>query len=718
MAKRQNFIVGSTNVITQSLTDSELNHGFDQYEILTADELDGVFNSVSDFSNDSSNEIANAIQSITGSQPTGASQTELAAALQQMRSEIETTSLTFKGYVATSAPSSSTYALVEGNLWINSSTMPTSFPVAASSIKRWNGTSWVNYGSTYTPADFDFFRNINDNEGYYWFGGMWTVMSTDMSSTYFTLNQSTGKWEIKSSVNLPGAPTIATAPAATDNSKKIATTSSVVNFRDTQIGNCVVEIPNNLGFSISNNTLTLHSGSNVFIPNGAGVFTKLTLTNNVSNSGNTMNSFAITDGSTLLWTNKVSSGGTAPTSPSNGQIWYDTANNIVKRYNNGSWVGGFSLPVAVLNRNATTSSAISDVEAFDGFGYIGSTVFVLPDVVGLIANGRNPNGTLKNTRVKTTNVLTGTYTGTNDVYFGFSSSTGSVYFQSMSNYVYSFKDNYTNWSAVVLGSFSSAAGVFSNYKPKCTAAITDYNEAVLNHGDQDIRGTKTMLTTNSFRFIGGNSYGTIFHSNGNKFYLLLTDQNDPRGTFNSLRPFTLDCGTGTITTTTPATTDKSDKIATTEYTRKLLETIYPVGSLYFGTQSTCPLASLFGTWTRVPSGYALWTGNGTGETNSNTPNGTTTNANYANAKPNTTIAAGLPNITGGVTKITSSNGAPDSVGALYSSDFIYNNLQNTGGNDDGNSNINIDASRSSSIYGASSTVQPPAYIINVWRRTA
>ena len=30
----------------------------------------------------------------------------------------------------------------------------------------------------------------------------------------------------------------------------------------------------------------------------------------------------------------------------------------------------------------------------------------------------------------------------------------------------------------------------------------------------------------------------------------------------------------------------------------------------------------------------------------------------------------------------------------------------------------FDASRSSSIYGKSSTVQPPAYIVNVWRRTA
>ena len=210
MAKRQSFVVGSTNSITQTLTSSELNHGFDQYEILTADELDGVFNAVSDYSNDSSNEIANAIQSITGSQPTGATQTELAGALNKLRQDIETSSLTFKGYIATSAPSSSTYGLVEGNLWINSATLPTLFPVAATNIKEWNGTAWVTQSNTYTATDFDFWRNVNDNEGYYWFGGQWVVMSTDMSTTYFTLNQTSGKWEIKTDVNLPGKPTAAT----------------------------------------------------------------------------------------------------------------------------------------------------------------------------------------------------------------------------------------------------------------------------------------------------------------------------------------------------------------------------------------------------------------------------------------------------------------------------------------------------------------------------
>lgn len=229
MAKRQNFVVGSTNPVTVTKTQAELNNGWNKYQVLKAGDLDGILNAVSDYSNDSSNEIANAIQALTGAQPTGASQNELAGALQQMREDIETSSLTFKGYVATTAPSSSTYGLIEGNIWINASAMPTTFPVAIAGI--WNGTSWESTTDTYTVKDFDFFRNINDGEGYYWFGGQWVVMSTDMSTTYFTLNQTSGKWEIKSSVNLPGSPTT-TTPLTDDKSTKIATTEFVKNALD------------------------------------------------------------------------------------------------------------------------------------------------------------------------------------------------------------------------------------------------------------------------------------------------------------------------------------------------------------------------------------------------------------------------------------------------------------------------------------------------------
>ena len=87
--------------------------------------------------------------------------------------------------------------------------------------------------------------------------------------------------------------------------------------------------------------------------------------------------------------------------------------------------------------------------------------------------------------------------------------------------------------------------------------------------------------------------------------------------------------TGTTTAVTQSASDDSTKVATTAFVKDVLEAIYPVGSLYIGTQDTCPMGAFFGTWELVEAGRALWTGD--------TTNGATT------------IAAGLPNITGSFT---------------------------------------------------------------------
>ena len=141
----------------------------------------------------------------------------------------------------------------------------------------------------------------------------------------------------------------------------------------------------------------------------------------------------------------------------------------------------------------------------------------------------------------------------------------------------------------------------------------------------------------------------------------------------------------------PATNSNDSQIATTEYVMDILKTIYPVGSVYIGTQNSCPMGVFFGTWELVSSGKALWTGTGS--------NG------------NSTIAAGLPNITGNTGGCVN-NGTPR--GAFYQSTEV-----STAGGGAGRFYENgFDASRSSSIYGNSTTVQPPAYVVNVWRRTA
>jgi len=136
------------------------------------------------------------------------------------------------------------------------------------------------------------------------------------------------------------------------------------------------------------------------------------------------------------------------------------------------------------------------------------------------------------------------------------------------------------------------------------------------------------------------------------------------------------------------------EIATTKHIMDILKAIYPVGAIYIGTQNSCPMSAFFGTWSLVSSGRALWTGNGS--------NG------------NTTIAAGLPNITGQFVVDDQIAGTPS--GAFYNTGTAYNyDASSSGGN---GRYLAFSATNSSSVYGNSTTVQPPAYVVNVWRRTA
>lgn len=153
----------------------------------------------------------------------------------------------------------------------------------------------------------------------------------------------------------------------------------------------------------------------------------------------------------------------------------------------------------------------------------------------------------------------------------------------------------------------------------------------------------------------------------------------------------------TETTTPSSATANDQQIATTAHVINVLQAIYPVGSVYIGTQSTCPMSAFFGTWDLVSSGRALWTGNGS--------NG------------NTTIAAGLPNITGSANRDDGYGWIRGTTsGALYGSGTYYRGVGDSSVT--AAETLNFDASRSSSIYGNSTTVQPPAYVVNVWRRSA
>lgn len=146
-----------------------------------------------------------------------------------------------------------------------------------------------------------------------------------------------------------------------------------------------------------------------------------------------------------------------------------------------------------------------------------------------------------------------------------------------------------------------------------------------------------------------------------------------------------------VVSTTPSSADYS----------AFFNLIYPVGSIYLSINSTNPSTLFGGTWVQIAEGQTLWSA-GTNNT------------------AGTHIDAGLPNITGAITG-TSTYGGTLGYDAAFTGAFSDTTKKGTAawsGSHDGAYNLDFKASNSNSIYGNSNTVQPPAFCVYMWRRTA
>ena len=282
---------------------------------------------------------------------------------------------------------------------------------------------------------------------------------------------------------------------------------------------------------------------------------------------------------------------------------------------------------------------------------------------------------------------------------------------------------YNNAIAVFDGSAHLKSSSPSADNDVATKKYVDDN-AVKKTGDEIISGIKTFSTGDggiSVKLKSTTIDKTVNPESNKYIYMDCLDKNNvrlgvvgsiqfPNGLYGSylqagnegqIRILTDGTNVSTYAPTPSSVTDNTTKIATTEWVINVLKALYPVGSLYMGTQNSCPLSAFFGTWELVSAGNALWTGNGT------SGSGTTSNENYANAPANTTIAAGLPNHN-------------HTVGDIPKGQIDGNKDMFAGGNNDvtWKSVTSSLASASNQVYGKSSTVQPPAYVVNVWRRTA
>ena len=124
---------------------------------------------------------------------------------------------------------------------------------------------------------------------------------------------------------------------------------------------------------------------------------------------------------------------------------------------------------------------------------------------------------------------------------------------------------------------------------------------------------------------------------------------------------------------------------------------FPVGSIYQSTDPTSPAALFGGSWEVIASERVLL---GASSTHA----------------AGTTVKAGLPNITGTLSDVMGSFYAYPSGSGAFSVKGIGRSLEN--GSSGNYGNISFDASKSNAIYGRSSTVQPAAYYVHIWRRVA
>ena len=396
--------------------------------------------------------------------------------------QVRTATIKFTGYVSTSAPSASSYTLMEGNLWINSATMPTSFPVPSSSIQQWNGTAWVAYSQSYTPAAFDAWSNLNNNEGYYFFGGVWKVFSTDLSTEYFTLNQTSGLWEIAPSIELPGTPTVATPdginPQAIVNVDYVNSGITVGN----KITNCILQLPQNIKLTLNGNQLTLASGSTYYVPNGVGKFNAITTSTDITYTTSS-------NGTRLLLMNASGTNMDAPhilscfsqeMQPSGTSVyWWDLTNNLVKAITSAGINSGISLPIALItvNGNSVTINKI-----FNGVGFMGTTIYTTPGLLVSVPNGRNSDGTLNNTTKVQSSLRTYTLESF-DRFEIYSAATQLVAVQN-NTYHYDFESNLILTGAgdkrtyIKIGTVSNNGTYITGIDINEPFAAVDYNEYV------------------------------------------------------------------------------------------------------------------------------------------------------------------------------------------------------------------------------------------------
>lgn len=194
------------------------------------------------------------------------------------------------------------------------------------------------------------------------------------------------------------------------NQQVLSNDGTNLSWRNEQVGynqitNCITEIPQDIKLEINNGIITLKAGSKVY--NGNGVL-KTTTTDissaNANYDGQVM--LALSKDYDVLLTGFVPGETVSelPTSTASFKIYYNTTDKKCYLDTTDGWQE-CSLPIAL--GTSTVSSWVSIDQVFNGFGFVGSTIFALPGIKGLSPNGNDSlTGIKKNNIISIENILT------------------------------------------------------------------------------------------------------------------------------------------------------------------------------------------------------------------------------------------------------------------------------------------------------------------------
>lgn len=298
-------------------------------------------------------------------------------------------------------------------------------------------------------------------------------------------------------------------------------------LNETQITNCITEIPQDIKLELVDGVLKLKAGSKVYKANGKSITISGDLVAGQGGTNTGAFAFYRSDNSTVytVIASQTFSGTTAPANPVTTTTWLDTGAKDVKVYDGTQWVGGVSLPLCTFDNQDGKVTAVTQV--FNGMGYIGNSVYALPGVKGLIPSGFNTDGSLNNAEFEVANVLISTNTGSTDkrnIIFnnGWIGHPRQSYYNIESNRNYRTNDDEADiimTTTIIAAAVEYVKGRVTSLTPKTVFHAVDYNDYA-----EDIQKCKLIAYDRGYNpgSLSG-SYTVVLQDNDERVSLKVAD---------------------------------------------------------------------------------------------------------------------------------------------------------------------------------------------------